>query len=233
MNAPIAKTLLILANSIKKYPNRCVAGIELVGEPGHWTYGGWIRPIDPSQPEGSLLSGTASVNGQPVAPFQVIRICFAGPANDPTHPEDWIVDTTIAWELVGRYQHGVLFPTLRDETEDLWGRDSAHYRRVETGTTTRTLRLIKPKGRVYAISFFEYHSKSHTNRFKQRLFVEADGAEHEFDITDPSFQARHQFDLENGPKLILFDPENLLIVASLTPPFGGFQYKIAAAILEP
>ncbi len=233
MSAPITKTLLILANSIKKHPNRCVAGIELVGEPGHWIYGGWIRPIDPSQPEGSLLSGTASVNGQPVVPYQVVRIPFTGLANDPTHPEDWIVDTSIPWEWIGSYSHDAVYPTLRDETGDLWGRASAHYRGVKIGTTTQTLRLIKPTGRVYAISFFEYHSRKNANRFRQRLFIEADGVEHEFDITDPFFQERHEFDAQNGPQLILFQPTDLLIVASLTPPINGYQYKIAAAILEP
>ena len=57
MNVPYLKTILILANSIKKYPDRCVAGLEMTKDEGGYRFGPWVRPIDQSR-----LGRTVAIN---------------------------------------------------------------------------------------------------------------------------------------------------------------------------
>lgn len=49
MNHATTKTILVMANSIKK-DGRCVAGLEITPV-DQYNLGNWIRPIDPTQPK--------------------------------------------------------------------------------------------------------------------------------------------------------------------------------------
>lgn len=77
MNETHTKTILVLANSIKKYPSRCVAGIEMILDEGVYKFVNWIRPVDPGQNEGALPLCRTMVNGHPKEPLQVVKI-FGG-----------------------------------------------------------------------------------------------------------------------------------------------------------
>ncbi|MEI6655982.1 MAG: hypothetical protein WCP45_14560 [Verrucomicrobiota bacterium] len=237
MNTGITKTLLVMANSIKKYPDRCVAGLEMIPRGGNFALGKWIRPVDPSQPEGAIPFQRTVIGGQTVCPLHCVEMTFTRPANDPCHPEDWILESETNWKIVGKYDHSIL-DRLPDQSGDLWGPQSAASRQVPRGAAAVTLRLIRPKQPVLVEAFYEYDSFKGKDQFKKILTIRHDGVDHLFSITDPLFDQRHGLSPGRVSKgeTRRFDlkPENLVIVASLTPPLAnGFQYKIAAAILEP
>ena len=236
MSAAQTKTILVLANSIKKYPSRCVAGIEMIPVEGGYDFGNWIRPVDPSQNEGALPLRRTEVNGQSVEPLQVVKMIFDGPSNDPNHPEDWNLQPSTLWELLGQYDNSIL-AKLPDQEGDLWGAESIAKNRIPTGTANNTLRLIKPKGKVCVEAFHETDWYTQKDRFRKVLTIPCQGVYHSFSITDPRFQERHGLLPGNVKKdervKIELNPEGLFVIASLTPPLGGFQYKIAATIIEP
>jgi len=165
MNETHTKTILVLANSIKKYPSRCVAGIEMIHVEGEYEFGNWIRPVDPSQNEGALPLSRTMVNGHPAEPLQVVNMLFSGPSNDPNHPEDWNLQPNTQWEFVGQYDHKVL-ARLPDQQDDLWGAESAARRCVPAGTANNTLRLVKPKDLVLFEAYHEYNGAIQKDQFK-------------------------------------------------------------------
>lgn len=237
MTVPVTKILLVMASSIKKFPDRCVAGFEMIPKDGNFAVGKWIRPVDPSQPEGAIPFPRTVAGGQTVCPLHCVEVIFTGPANDPDHPEDWILAPETNWKIVGKYDRSIL-GRLPDQTGDLWGMESAASRQVRKGTATETLRLIKPKQPVVVEAFHEYDSFKGKNSLKKILTIRHENVDHLFSITDPLFTERHGLFsgkvAEGEHRKFEIRPENLVIVASLTPPLSnGFQYKIAAAILEP
>lgn len=237
MTTSISKTLLVMANSIKKFPDRCVAGLEMIPRDGNFALGKWIRPIDPSQPEGAIPYQRTEVGGQVVRPLHCVEMIFTGTANDPDHPEDWILEPGKNWKIVGKYDRSIL-DRLPDQSGDLWGMASATSRQVSKGSAPVTLRLIKPTQPVLVEAFYEYDSFKGKDQLKKFLTIRHQNADHLFSITDPLFVERHglhQGQVNKGEtRRFELNLENLVIVASLTPPLSnGFQYKIAAAILEP
>lgn len=235
MSNTIIKTILVLANSIKKHPDRCIAGLEMTQVDGGYRFGQWVRPIDQSKPEGAIPYQRMLIGSKPVCPLQCVEMSFDGPANDPNHPEDWILTPGSKWTVVGQYDHSVFQP-IPDEAGDLWGLVSVPKRRILTGTARNTLKLVKPEGPVLVEAFHDFNSFTQRNQFRKYLTIPCRGVRHQFSITDPLFEYRHGVSPGNVKKneTLRFElaPENLVVVVSLTPPLGEYQYKIAAAIIE-
>lgn len=228
----MTKQILILANSIKRQ-QRCVAGRELLGsEGGTPRIGGWVRPIDPSQPEGAIPSWTACVGSQSLAPFDVVEVPLAGSANDPFHPEDWTIVPGIPWRRLGRLGKEVL-EEIPGESGDLWGLGSAESRRVLPNCRHSTLRLLKGAERIRAAAW--KMERAGREAVRSMLYFTKGGVEHQFTIDDPRFGSRHQVAAAvkaDGRWTIELNPAKTVVVASLTLPFNGFHYKVAATIIE-
>jgi hypothetical protein len=139
------------------------------------------------------------------------------------------------WELAGNYDHSIL-AKLPDQEGDLWGAESIAKKRIPTGTARNTLRFIKPKGKVYVEAFHETDWYTQKDKFRKVLNIQCEGVYHSFSVTDPRFEEKHGLLPGNVKKdehlKIDLNPEGLFVVASLTPPLNGYQYKIAATIIE-
>lgn len=235
MSQTTQKTILVLANSLKK-GGRCVAGLEAtLTKENTYKLGKWIRPVDPDQDEGTIPSLRTLINGRYIKPLDLVRIGFTAPADDPFHPEDVRIDTTQHWILEGHMEAASVFSSLPDESEDLWGRASAYSRKVEPKVGIKTLRVIKPFGKCYVTAFRE--ETPWGTKHRRLLYLTHRGAAHQFSIDDPCFSRRHGLSPDavgNKHVRIDLDPEKTVVVASLTRPFvkDGMQYKIAAAIFE-
>ena len=235
MNTPQMKTILVLANSLKK-GGRCVAGIEATRVGGdQYVLGQWIRPVDQEQAEGTIPSHRTLLDGRYIKPLDLVTIPFLESANDSYHPEDVKIDGTKKWRLVGHMDAKDVFSHLPDETEDLWGAASAYSRKVQPKNGIRTLRIIKPTGKCYVSAFRDETLWGVKHR--RLLYVEHKRLMHEFSIDDPCFSRRHNLSPDSvGDKQVRIDldPTRTIIVASLTKPWekDGMQYKIAAAIFE-
>lgn len=165
-------------------------------------------------------------------PLDCVKIRFTGSSNDPFHPEDLKIDTKSVWERDGRFTSSV-FSSLPDESDDLWGVASASSRRVEPMEGIKTLRLIKPKGTCHVQAYRE--DSIWGVKHKRLLHILHCGITHQFSIDDPNFSAHHSLSPSSvGDRNVRIDldPSRLIVIARLTKPFQGFQYKIAATIFE-
>lgn len=233
-------TVVVLANS-KKKGGRCVAG-KLIDsdQSGVYRAGAWVRPIDPAGEEGTISPATTSVGGSYLTPLDIVEIPLEAPSNDPHHPEDCIIAGT-AWRKVGRAGASQIIPAFCDDPLRLWGAQSAVSRRVPVGFVPQmdvpsTLRLVQPTTESRIHGFMDEGWEGRPPRPKIRLSLSDDGLEHSFDVTDIAFLNRTEFAdrvRENQEYEIVFkDPTKVAFCLSLTPPFKGYQYKIAAAIIE-
>ena len=230
MNAGTTKTILVMANSIKK-GGRCVAGLEITPVDAY-DLGKWIRPVDPTQDEGTIPNHRIMIEGRQLKLLDRVKIRFRGPSNDPFHPEDFEIDTTHEWRSDGAMTHEIL-ASLPDDSGDLWGPSTAASRRVIPQENIKTLRLVKPKRACYVTA---YHEDTPTGiKHRRLLHIDHRGLIHQFNIDDPYFGERHNLSpMAVGGRNIRIDldPSRTIVVTSLTKPFKGYQYKIAATIFE-
>lgn len=224
----IKKQVLVLANSSKS-PGRCVAGIEILSDtPEGLVFGEFIRPIDATQPEGALRLSTTMINKHAVKPLDIVEMELRKHAEDPNHPEDWIIYQGSEWTLRGRLCADRL-NEVPHGAEDIWG----HVRRIEPGTAKATVQVIKTTQRLPAHAYLNtsYGYPKH----EARLLFNGQ----EISITDTEYIERYGLHDVPGGKRKTFEIEaGSYLVLSLTPPFEPYncgtkyQYRVVAAIIE-
>lgn len=223
------KRILVLANSSKS-PGRCVAGIEILSEtPEGISFGDFIRPIDMTQPEGSIKDDTATINGCMVRPMDILDLEVCKQADDPNHPEDWIICQGSDWQLRGRLSVDRL-KELPHAPMDRWGRDKA----IVPGSAKTTIQLIKTNQKLHVHGRVVSSSTGHLRAEKRLHFNGLD-----ISVTDTEFIERHGLDqINDGNGKVIEIEEGSFIVLSLTPPFEPYncgtkyQYRVAAAIIQ-
>jgi len=116
----ISKRILVLANSTKHHPMRCVAGRELIDESGGKSrWGGWIRPVS-THDEGALNSGDRCLAGAAdLNPLDVIRVALDVSENNPLQPENWLIHQGEVWTKDSVMDAKSLL-SLVEEPESLW-----------------------------------------------------------------------------------------------------------------
>ena len=238
---PEKRTLLILANS-KKKSARCIAGKFLTARTdGMYDVGPWVRPISPIAKEGEIPTSMTVFNGISLQPFDMVEITVDRHAGDPNHPEDWLIERDVQWQMTGKIADTYL-PNLYEQPTDLWGHNSSHSRSVPFGyvqqmTTPSTLTLIQPT--TASVVRVVRENWPEGVKTKIRLHLRYAGIDHNFSVTDIEFIARHRiYDraAREGDFSIPFsDPSKVAFCLSLTPPHpqpNGPHYKIAATIFE-
>jgi hypothetical protein len=220
------KQILVLANSSKS-PGRCVAGIEILSEtPEGICLGEFIRPVDATQPEGALRLSTTIIDGDAVKPLDIVEMEFRKHAEDPNHPEDWIIYQGRPWVHRGRLSRDRL-KEVPHVTEDAWGPSKA----IVPGTAKATVQLIKiVKPVTLKILASQKNGRIWVDK---RLFFNGLA----ISVTDTAFIEAH--DPESIPTGEIKDvllAAGSYVVLSLTPPFEPYncgtmyQYRVAAAI---
>jgi hypothetical protein len=234
MGEPIVKRIVVLANSVKRN-HRCVAGKELFGEDGNWTPGLWTRPVDPAHEGAITLETMRCADGQPIKFLDIVDVPILSWANDPNHPEDWVVDTSRQWVRQGTLPLTEL-SRLLDHPVHLWKgwMDDRIVRGGYVGKMMQpaSLYFIKPEGEVKVCVYWDEEKM----RVRKRLRLRHGGQDHEFDITDPQFESHYPglTHSKDGPptEIPLEADGRLHLCLSLTPEFHGAHYKIAATIWE-
>lgn len=223
------KTILVLANSIKK-GGRCVVGIEikewLSGRP---ILGDFIRPIDRTAPEGSLRISTTTIDKRIVQPLDVIEVTLSGYANDPNHPEDWIVvNQAFQWRHIMELPVEAL-QLVPHSSEDIWGQDHA----IEPGKFSSSVQIIEITAPISIRAFWD--NSQWGTRLARKLYLN----NRAISITDPIFTQKHELNTIEAPdRKELQIPAGSFIVLSLTPPFTPMnstiekQYRVVATIIE-
>ena len=232
--------LLVFANS-QKNRERCVAGKLLFPfQNGICDVGPWVRPVHPETGQGAIPEEMTVIDQQPLVPLDVIEIGLSKRANDPDHPEDWQIDPRIPWQRAATVPKNCV-AQLQDDPLGLWGEASAHSRRVPVGyvpamDTPATLRLVTSALPSTVQGFMEDRMDGRGPRLRVRLEIQHNGIGHFFDVKDVDFIKRygikeHVWQHEDF-QMRFTNPNKVAFCLSLTPPYNGFQYKIAAAIIE-
>jgi hypothetical protein len=218
----------VLANSTKS-PGRCVAGIEILSEtPEGIEYGGFIRPIDATQKEGALRVSTTTIDGHMVKPLDLVEMEVRKHAEDPNHPEDWIIYQGSYWRHKGRLSADRL-EELPHSANDIWGKRKA----IEPGTAEATVQVIKTASPL-TVRCFPNTQYGYLRIDKRLLF---NGLA--ISITDTEYAAAHNLDRMPEDTISEIEiPRESYLVMSLTPPFEPngcgtkYQYRVVAAIIE-
>ncbi len=235
------KKILILANSVRA-GHRCVAGKEVFPDGDSWTVGDWVRLTDPGTKDGSIRHElTRCRGGEVIGPLDVVEIPMEQPAEDSDHPEDWFVNCAVRWTHVSRLPVEQL-GLVADSPRDLW-RAPGDGRAVPEGYVRKmgepaTLYLIgnplngkvswwKEKGSAGP------DADGATERVRIRLRCSYGGVTHDFSVTDSNFTERHHlWERAEMKEQVMTLAQPVFICVSLTRPWHGKQYKVAATIFE-
>jgi len=149
------KRIIVLAKSTKKGA-RCVAGID-VGTNVKPIPAGWIRPVS-DESEGELEPRhMRTSDGAPVVPLDIVDVPLLQCANDPIHPEDWIVDASRNWSRTGALDP-MLLDSLEEKPKDLWLESATNTDRVTSDFLSKrrkhqSLFLIRPSNLIIELTY--------------------------------------------------------------------------------
>lgn len=233
------RTILVLANSIKYYPGRCIAGREVAMQGGRYRLGRWVRPVT-NHSHGELSPGEATCTdgGQP-AVGDIVRVPASEPAADPLQPENWFIAPGERWTKIAGRQHEAVRGQLEERPDDLWLEEGLETDRMRHETLLArppacSIQIIRPK--ELRVAFWtehsEYDGKDH-RKHRARFWYRA--MPYDLSLTDPvasSVFGRRCPKLGEEPIVVpisgRYDP---LICVSLAPDFNGFHYKVVATVL--
>lgn len=235
------KYVCLLANSVKHWPGRCVAGIELERQSNGgfvWTKR-WIRPVSMVKDrEEALDPEQIRIGGKRVfRPLDIAKIPFLRHAGNGIQPENWVVDSSRRWQWMGQGQLEDLLAAV-DEPRDLWNepgpwakRDRVSPQFLASMSGLRSLYLVRPKRLHIEYSVEPLESENYP-KSRRRAHFWYGGVKYNVALTDPAIDEKYFRcrPVQEG-KVVIELGESLLCM-SYTPKFSGFHYKIAAAILE-
>lgn len=230
------KRFVVLANSYKKKPGRCVAG-RVLGEGN--VMGNWLRPIS-DQPEGELLlRHMKTADGSALKVLDIVDVPLGKYAADKTHPEDWFVDNSKPWKRVKKFAAKTI-AVFEEKPRDLWldpttRADRATPEFLAKRPKHQSLYLIRPTDfRVVLTN--DFNPFEGRNQQKRRACFIYRNQDYSLGLTDPMFidQYAAKFPSPDQPAKIVHPPfgEKCLLCVSLTPIFNDYHYKIVAAVLE-
>ena len=228
----MVKEILVLANSWKHEPSRCVAGRKIRDDGGTYSIHKWIRPVGTGQ-EGALLPNEFWLDiGRSVRVWDFVEISFSGKQNDPGQPENRLIDGA-KWKLIKKYQRPPL-THLIETPANLWLEPGVKTDRVSAAYLFAnppqfSLACIKPS--KAALAFFT----DGWGKQKKRVYFTYNGAHYDLGLTDPVAVSQHcpKIPAQGEPALeVQLDVSNMALCVSLPGPFNGFHYKLVATILQ-
>lgn len=232
------KTLLILANSVRGQPKRCVAGREITGlAKGPIEFGAWVRPVSRhGDGEVSLEERTLS-NGREVAVLDIVRVYLTARQGDPLQPENWVIDGRRTWEHVLSIAPRDI-DELVEEPDGLWREPDSPSDSISAGYAngtppTQSLYLIKPNR--LNLSFHKEDSPwGIRNRRRARFTYQR--VNYDLAITDPTVEKRYGVvipGVNKSPRTVDLESRCYVCASLAHQPFNGRHYKLVAAIIDP
>jgi hypothetical protein len=235
------KTILILANSIRNDPNRCIAGRRAKhdAKTDSWDFGQWIRPVS-KQRDGEVSPLESQCDdGSPPAILDLVAVPLAEKANIPYQPENYFLDKG-TWRKRGQFTDDL--SGLIETPKDLWielgmPTDRVSEKRLATMLDIQSLYLIRPQNLYFEIwretNQFDGHRQN-----RRRACFDYNGLHYNLPVTDPSMDKRYFLpfpELDKGSKKIVPDKKtDFLLTVSLGAKFekDGNHYKLVATVIE-
>jgi len=214
---------ICLANSFK-HGGRCVAGLRTDGL-------GWIRPVS------SKADGTLDINDYvlddltEIGLLDVARIGTVKSRAQVHQPENWQIDAN-RWALVSRPKPASLAPILdaallRNGELILGCDDRVSTAELHRSAAAQSLALVAPPE-------IRLHQRTKADRSQKlrchfTLDLGARCIDYDLALTDPIWVSRTQ---SNQAMTFRNPMDRVLLAISLGEPFGGYCYKIVAAIIQ-
>jgi hypothetical protein len=219
------KRFVVLANSVKHAPGRCIAGREVVlGPQGQVKFGSWIRPVSRFR-EGAVYPDQFRLNnGAFPNLFDVVEVDLESRCTDPTQPENWLIQEGRPW----RWMRTVGANVARGAAEtpcDLWlacgsPTDRAPDPAILQSPPGQSLYwLLLPQATAMRDSY---------KRHQFRLAFDYGGNRYHLKVTDPEATTRLEAAI-NGAGVV--SVANAMACVSLALPFKGDRYKLIAALV--
>jgi hypothetical protein len=241
-----SKLIVVLANSVKS-SGRCLAGKEVFNKGKSWEIGEWVRPVGSKAGAGLYAYQMSLALGHDPKLLEVLEIPFAEAAPLSCQPENWLIQTPLkpgSWK-----SHGIVewdeAQALIDQAPEMWHDPGQENRRVAEGFPEKmkkpsSLYFIKPD-KINTVSVWTEHNTfpgaARPTKRKRVFSVTHKGHVHDLEIEDPKFADKYypNFPGVNEPPTVirLAKPKETLLCVSLTGPYYGHHYKIAAGIFEP
>jgi ATP-dependent DNA helicase RecQ len=216
-------TFVCLANS-RKYAGRCIAGKLWDGRgPGPW-----IRPVGPG-PTGELDPEALHYDdGEPIRLLDLVRAPVGGPCGPAHQPENRLLGDGPLRRL-GNFPPDRV-EELCDPVETLWIIGNSSFAgvndRMSLDQTTQapagSLLFIEPDSLAFRIAL---NSKGLKKVWAEFFFR---GIPYRLSVTDPAVEAAL---LDRDPGVFPV-PGRVFVTVSLSEPFEGHIYKLAAAVVR-
>lgn len=229
MRTSYEKTIVCFANARKPPRGTCVAGREFAS--GH--FGAWLRPVS-HRPSRELLSVEQCCRGGRVpSVLDVVRLTLVGPEPERHQTENELIDDRVRWALVRRLGWEDIQPAVEQLVSPLWPCGESSLNGVNDRVAenrlneiTRSLYLVRPAHLFVRVMRESRLGGPALKRVRAAFLY--DGEQYLLAVTDPRIERRY-FVREEGDYQV---PEALLCL-SLSEPFHGFAYKLAATIITP
>ena len=213
------KRIVVLANSVKHDPGRCIAGREISFEVGVTGIGPWVRPVS-TIGEGELHPRHFVLqDGNVPQPFDVIEVYVDAPGADATQPENWfIVEDGHKWNHVGKWDIRRAIRSLVENPQNLWIQPGVKTDRV----TKEFLASNPPQQSLYLLDL--RNATITVNGRKHRIRFSFNGLSYDLAITDPLIS-----------KVAVMN--KCLVCVSLSPAFVNqydgiaYHFKLAAMVI--
>lgn len=209
----MVKTIVILAKSIKK-GGLCIAGKDIESKE-------WIRPVHPSNPEGTIPLSICYRNGCQVQLFDIVEIDFTKACPTICQPENVFYNEKTKWVKKGNIDPTTDLVDYVDNPNMIFYNNS---RSVDEGSlnSISSLYLVEVENLVAGWIYNGYYDKYQ----RKACFNYNDSYYQRIAVTDPGFSC---LKLPQDDKYYLIN--HSIITVSLTEPFNGNSYKILANIL--
>ena len=207
---------------------RCVAGLRADGA-------GWVRPVAPETNHGQLFSRHFQLDdrSEPRA-LDLISLNLVQAQPAAGQPENWVIGKE-RWKLKARPLGPDLHSRLREAIAKgplLLGSTQTRVSAAESLQLTASLALVQPAN-------LQGYLKREPYQLPQpRVLFGLDTQKYDLPFTDPAWAARIIRNLSAeepaspGQKLGISNHSPVLLTVSLSEPFNGYCYKLAAAIVE-
>lgn len=219
------KQIVVLANSVKHDPGRCIAGREITNENDDSDIGPWVRPVSRIG-EGELYPHHFTLEDRSLPNvLDVIEIHVDAPDTDQTQPENWYVAEGRVWRRVHHWDIEKVAGSLVENPDDLWLQP-----KVKTDRVTQEYLAAKPPQQSLYLLQLQDATISRNGK-KYRLRFAYKGVSYDLAITDPLVT-----------KIVGAEPVVIvrkgLACVSIAPPFLNqydgkmYHYKLTAMVIS-
>ncbi len=224
----IVKRIVCLANS-RKMQGSCIVGLEQL-EGG--TIGSWVRPVSAREHEEVSFDERRLESGEEPSVLDIIDVSVLEALPKFYQTENWLLDPTSRWRLVGRVDPARL-SGLVEPLAPLWINGHSSNEGTNDRIPVADAEALRNSVRLIRVARAVMRVTENQNRRRLRLFFRHAGGEYGLRPTDPEYEDRY-LSREVGE----YEIGECYLTISLGEPFAAFEgapiyvYKLIAAIIE-